>query len=167
MPGLPAHPHGWPCSRKFLAHHGGGQGSQRPLREKRPRGERKTVLRGTEQSANAGRGSSDGYFRGSEAPVYHTTLLTGPNPRPGPCVARPLPAVTLARGALRRRGRGRSVLGRDGHPQGRPTAHARAGRRAPCRSRSCWVCPSVRSGSQAPPPRLGGLAAVSTCRREA
>lgn len=69
----------------------------------------------------------------------------GPRPAPGWGL---LPAARLRAGtAPARAGPG---VGWAGHPQGWPTAHARAGRRAPCRNPSRPV--RARRWLQAPPP---------------
>lgn len=90
--------------------------------------------------------------------------------KPSPRVARPLPAVPpptpRGRGALRRRKQGRSGEGSQGGPGTRrgslqrmrePAGAPPAGARVDASS-SCL-------GSPAPPPRCGGLAAVSSGRR--
>lgn len=87
----------------------------------------------------------------------------GWTPHPGSRVARPLPTVSRTRGTLRRRelsgawaGRGGASPGRVRHPQGRPAAHARAGRRAPCRTRGGQVLsPTLVAGAPSPPRRPG------------
>lgn len=108
------------------------QGGQSPsLRDTGTRARRRTVLGG---------------MAGPPAKVEtrKATVPAAPECRWTP----PHPAPTPAGTAQARAGRG---VGLAGHPQGCPIAHARAGRRAPCRSPSRPV--SACRWLQAPPPR--------------
>lgn len=84
---------------------------------------------------------------------------------PAPRLPRRAPPAdrVATRGTLRRRelsgagaGRGGASPGRVRHPQGRPAAHARAGRHAPCRTRGGQVLsPTLVAGAPSPPRRPG------------
>lgn len=118
----------------------------RPKGAKRPPSVKRRTLVPDERHCKGGKRRPTREMGGSCLTTSAARLEATPfasQAKPSPRVARPLPAVpppnpprarsTAQAQAGAERG---GVPGRAGHPQGKPATHARAGRRAPCRSPS-------------------------------